>query len=93
MLDDPVLMYQFDRCTIVSNLAGQPAISVPFGSAANGLPLGVQVMAPLMAESTLIRVAAVLEGENNRQYIPPTINGPAADTHLQQGDQHARDSS
>ena len=50
-----------DVCTIPSNLAGHPAISVPFGTGDDGLPVGVQLLAPALAESALFRVAAVVE--------------------------------
>ncbi len=59
---DPLAMYLSDVCTIPSNLAGHPAISVPFGTGADGLPVGVQVMAPAFGEAVMFRVAAALEG-------------------------------
>jgi aspartyl-tRNA(Asn)/glutamyl-tRNA(Gln) amidotransferase subunit A len=59
---DPLTMYLNDVCTIPSNLAGHPALSVPYGVGADGLPVGIQVMAPAMAEATMLRVAAALEG-------------------------------
>ena len=59
---DPLAMYLSDVCTIPSNLAGHPAISVPFGTGADGLPVGVQVLAPALAERVMFRVAATLEG-------------------------------
>ena len=58
---DPLTMYLNDVCTIPSNLSGDPAVSVPFGSGHDGLPVGVQVLAPALAEATMFRVAAVLE--------------------------------
>jgi aspartyl-tRNA(Asn)/glutamyl-tRNA(Gln) amidotransferase subunit A len=58
---DPLTMYLNDVCTIPSNLAGQPAVSVPFGRGDDGLPIGVQVLAPLRGEPTMFRAAAVLE--------------------------------
>ncbi len=58
---DPLTMYYNDVCTIPSNLTGQPAISVPYGTGAEGLPVGVQVLAPMLGESDLFRAAAVLE--------------------------------
>ncbi len=58
---DPLTMYLSDVCTIPSNLAGDPAASVPFGAGDDGLPIGVQVLAPALAEVTMLRAAAVLE--------------------------------
>ena len=58
---DPLSMYLNDICTIPSNLAGHPAISVPFGTGEDGLPVGVQVLAPALGEATMFRAAAVLE--------------------------------
>jgi aspartyl-tRNA(Asn)/glutamyl-tRNA(Gln) amidotransferase subunit A len=60
-VSDPLTMYLNDVCTIPSNLAGQPAMSVPFGPGDDGLPIGVQLLAPLQAEPTMFRAAAVLE--------------------------------
>jgi len=60
-IDDPWAMYLSDVCTVPSNLAGHPAISVPFGADDDGLPVGVQVLAPALGEPVLFRVAAVLE--------------------------------
>jgi aspartyl-tRNA(Asn)/glutamyl-tRNA(Gln) amidotransferase subunit A len=58
---DPLAMYLSDVCTIPSNLAGHPAISVPFGVGADGLPVGAQVLAPALGEPVMFRVAAALE--------------------------------
>ena len=60
-VDDPMAMYMNDVCTIPSNLSGHPALSVPFGTGDDGLPVGVQVLAPALAEPLLFRVARVLE--------------------------------
>ena len=60
--DDPMMMYLADVCTIPSNLAGHPSMSVPFGTGDDGLPVGVQVLAPALDEATMFRAAAVLEG-------------------------------
>jgi aspartyl-tRNA(Asn)/glutamyl-tRNA(Gln) amidotransferase subunit A len=59
---DPLTMYLNDVCTIPSNLAGHPSMSVPFGTGDDGLPVGVQVLAPSLGEDTMFRAAAVLEG-------------------------------
>jgi aspartyl-tRNA(Asn)/glutamyl-tRNA(Gln) amidotransferase subunit A len=60
-LDDPWAMYMSDVCTVPTNLAGHPAVSVPFGRGADGLPVGVQVLARALGEPTMFRVAAALE--------------------------------
>ncbi|HEY4377624.1 MAG TPA: amidase family protein, partial [Acidimicrobiales bacterium] len=60
-VSDPLTMYLNDVCTIPSNLAGHPAMSVPFGVGDDGLPVGVQVLAPALAEAVMFRVGAVLE--------------------------------
>jgi aspartyl-tRNA(Asn)/glutamyl-tRNA(Gln) amidotransferase subunit A len=60
-VDDPMAMYLSDVCTVPSNLAGHPAISLPFGTDDGGLPIGVQVLAPALCEPLIFRVAAVLE--------------------------------
>ena len=59
---DPLTMYLNDVCTIPTNLAGHPAMSVPFGVGDDGLPVGVQVLAPALGEIEMFRTAAVLEG-------------------------------
>jgi aspartyl-tRNA(Asn)/glutamyl-tRNA(Gln) amidotransferase subunit A len=58
---DPLAMYLSDVCTIPSNLAGHPAMTIPFGSGDDGLPIGVQVLAPALGESEMFQVAAALE--------------------------------
>jgi aspartyl-tRNA(Asn)/glutamyl-tRNA(Gln) amidotransferase subunit A len=58
---NPLTMYLSDVFTIPSNLAGHPAISVPYGTGDDGLPVGVQVLAPALAEPLMFRAAAALE--------------------------------
>ena len=60
-VNDPMAMYMNDVCTIPSNLSGHPAVSVPFGTGDDGLPVGVQVLAPALGEAMLFRVARVVE--------------------------------
>ncbi|MEM7141462.1 MAG: Asp-tRNA(Asn)/Glu-tRNA(Gln) amidotransferase subunit GatA [Actinomycetota bacterium] len=58
---DPMTMYVNDVCTIPSNLIGHPAISVPFGTGDDGMPVGVQILAPALGDELTFQVAAVLE--------------------------------
>jgi aspartyl-tRNA(Asn)/glutamyl-tRNA(Gln) amidotransferase subunit A len=58
---DPLTMYLTDVCTIPTNLAGHAAMSVPFGVGADGMPVGVQILAPTLGESVMFRTAQVLE--------------------------------
>jgi len=61
-LDDPLQMYLNDVTTIPVNLAGVPGISIPSGLAAeDGLPVGIQFIAPLREDARLYRVGAALE--------------------------------
>jgi aspartyl-tRNA(Asn)/glutamyl-tRNA(Gln) amidotransferase subunit A len=59
--DDPMSMYLCDIYTIPTNLAGHPAMSVPFGTGAHGLPVGIQVLAPALGEAAMFRVGGALE--------------------------------
>ena len=54
-MDDPVQMYLNDVFTVPADLAGVPAISVPAGLDANGLPLGLQVIGKPFDEETRVR--------------------------------------
>jgi aspartyl-tRNA(Asn)/glutamyl-tRNA(Gln) amidotransferase subunit A len=63
---DPLAMYLSDLCTIPANLAGNAALSVPAGlSDDDGLPVGLQVMAPTLADDRAYRVAAAYELARN----------------------------
>jgi aspartyl-tRNA(Asn)/glutamyl-tRNA(Gln) amidotransferase subunit A len=66
---DPMAMYVNDLCTLPASLAGTPAISVPCGLA-DGLPVGLQIMAPALADERCYRVAAVFEAATER-IAPP----------------------
>jgi aspartyl-tRNA(Asn)/glutamyl-tRNA(Gln) amidotransferase subunit A len=73
--DDPMAMYLADLCTIPSNLAGNAAISVPIGLAPeNGLPVGLQVMAPPLADDRLYRVAAAVEAAFTERWGHPLLD-------------------
>lgn len=59
-IDDPLKMYQIDIDTVIANLAGIPAISIPIGFS-NSFPVGLQIMADYMGEQTLFDVASFFE--------------------------------
>jgi aspartyl-tRNA(Asn)/glutamyl-tRNA(Gln) amidotransferase subunit A len=60
-MDDPIAMYLNDVFTVPASLAGMPAISVPTGLNANGLPLGLQLIGKPFDEETVLCAAGVLE--------------------------------
>lgn len=60
-LDDPLSMYLADIYTILANLAGLPAVSVPSGWSSEGLPIGLQLAAPAFQEDSLLAGALQLE--------------------------------
>jgi len=58
---DPLAMYLSDIYTISCNLAGIAGVSIPCGFTATGLPIGLQLQAPAMAEETMLRAARMHE--------------------------------
>ncbi|MCP3425104.1 Asp-tRNA(Asn)/Glu-tRNA(Gln) amidotransferase subunit GatA [Rothia sp. AR01] len=81
-VDDPLAMYLNDIATIPINLAGVPAISVPGGLAPeNGLPVGIQFVAPVREDARLYRAAAGLEAALEAQWGGPLLGRlPATET-------------
>ncbi len=74
--DDPMAMYVADLCTIPSNLAGNAALSVPCGLAPeDGLPVGLQIMAPVLADDRVYRVAAAVEAALDSRRGGPLLDG------------------
>ena len=76
--DDPLAMYLSDVFTIPANLAGVPGISIPSGLDEAGLPVGLQVTAPVLGEALLLRVAHALERELAFDARPPLLGELAA---------------
>lgn len=72
--DDPMAMYLADLCTAPANLAGNGALSLPCGlSPDDGLPVGMQVMAPTLADERLYRVGAALEAAYVERWGHPLL--------------------
>jgi aspartyl-tRNA(Asn)/glutamyl-tRNA(Gln) amidotransferase subunit A len=65
MTDDPVGMYLADQFTVMANMAGLPAISIPFGYKDGKLPLGMQLLGPAFAEPALLALAHQLTGKSS----------------------------
>ena len=73
-LDDPLAMYLNDIATIPANLAGVPGLSLPSGLAdEDGLPAGIQILAPAMADDRLYRVGAALEAMLHERWGGPLL--------------------
>ncbi len=71
--DDPLTMYLSDIFTLSANLAGIPGISVPCGFSTEGLPIGMQVLAPHFKEENLIRVGANFERATEHHLKKPML--------------------
>jgi len=84
-VDDPLTMYRGDLCTLPASLAGVPAMSVPVGLAEDPadpsgtpLPVGLQIMAPTMADERCYRVGAALEHALDQERGTPFLAELAA---------------
>jgi aspartyl-tRNA(Asn)/glutamyl-tRNA(Gln) amidotransferase subunit A len=77
-VDDPLAMYVGDVNTVLANLVGVGAISIPAGTAEDGLPCGVQFLAPALEDARLLRVAAALEAAAGERFAPLAPAHPSA---------------
>ena len=68
-IDDPLKMYLIDIDTVIANLSGIPAISIPAGFH-NDLPIGLQIMANELQEQTILDAAMLFEKASNIQRTP-----------------------
>jgi aspartyl-tRNA(Asn)/glutamyl-tRNA(Gln) amidotransferase subunit A len=79
-VDDPMAMYLNDLCTLPASLAGSPAISVPCGladDAGPALPVGLQIMAPTLADDRCFSIAAAFEAAYVGAHGPVLSAAPA----------------
>jgi len=65
--DDPLLMYLSDIFTVTANLVGLPSISIPCGKTEDGLPIGMQIIGPPLADGEILRMAYAYEGLSSRE--------------------------
>ncbi|MDD5451868.1 MAG: Asp-tRNA(Asn)/Glu-tRNA(Gln) amidotransferase subunit GatA [Desulfovibrionales bacterium] len=72
-VNDPFQMYLSDIFTVPANLAGLPAISVPCGFSAEGLPVGIQLLGNHFAEEKILQVAYNFESETDFHTKKPTL--------------------
>ncbi|MCC6597301.1 MAG: Asp-tRNA(Asn)/Glu-tRNA(Gln) amidotransferase subunit GatA [Alphaproteobacteria bacterium] len=75
--DDPLKMYLNDVFTVTANLAGVPAMSVPAGLDARGLPLGLQILGRAWDEETVFKVAGVIERSAKFETLPQMLRKAA----------------
>ncbi|MBP6990271.1 MAG: Asp-tRNA(Asn)/Glu-tRNA(Gln) amidotransferase subunit GatA [Spirochaetes bacterium] len=68
--NDPMKMYLADVTTVIANLAGLPALSVPSGMV-HGLPVGLQLVGRPLEEDRLLGVAAAFEEKRGGSFMPP----------------------
>ena len=73
-MDDPVLMYLNDIYTAAVNLAGLPAMSIPAGFDAGGLPVGLHIVAPYLDEAKLMRTAHHFQTHTDHHLKSPPVN-------------------
>ena len=73
LTNDPLKLYLNDVCTVLANLAGVPSMSLPWGEDSEGLPIGIQITAPLLGEAILFQTGAAIE-----RAAPPRPVAPIA---------------
>jgi aspartyl-tRNA(Asn)/glutamyl-tRNA(Gln) amidotransferase subunit A len=69
-MDDPIAMYLNDVFTVPASIAGMPAMSVPAGLSATGLPLGLQVIGKAFDEETVLAVSGAIEAAAGFAAVP-----------------------
>ena len=72
-ISDPLSMYLTDIGTISANLAGIPGMSLPCGYDSDGMPIGLQILAPALQEEKLFNIAYNFEQANKDNQRSPII--------------------
>ncbi len=72
-ISDPLSMYLTDIGTISANLAGIPGMSLPCGLDRNGMPIGLQILAPVLGEEKLFNMAYNFEQATDFHNLKPAI--------------------
>ena len=74
-MEDPLTMYLSDIFTIPVNLAGLPAVSIPGGFDANGLPIGLHIIGKALDEGPILQAAHVFESVTKVGTVPERMKG------------------
>lgn len=69
--DDPTAMWMIDAFTLLVNVAGVPALSIPSGMSRSGLPMGVQLIGKQKDEAFLLAIGKIFEASSN---MPETLD-------------------
>lgn len=72
-INDPLQMYTIDLCTVPVNIAGLPAINLPCGCDAGGLPVGMQLIGPHFSENLILSAAKWYEGVRGNITVKETV--------------------
>jgi aspartyl-tRNA(Asn)/glutamyl-tRNA(Gln) amidotransferase subunit A len=67
--EDPLQMYLADIFTVQANVVGNPAVAIPNGADENGMPIGIQIMAPYFAEEKMLAFAQYLTELNQKSAV------------------------
>jgi aspartyl-tRNA(Asn)/glutamyl-tRNA(Gln) amidotransferase subunit A len=73
-VSDPLSMYLEDLYTVTANLAGIGGMSIPCGFTSEGLPIGVQLLAPAFQEARLLSAAHAFQRETDWHLRRPTLS-------------------
>ena len=71
MLDDPLSIYLLDIYTIPANLTGIPALSIPCGFGDNGMPIGIQLMAPAFMDHIILGAGITFQDHTKFHEVKP----------------------